>query len=133
MPEKYKEEIEEILRRTDEVAPAPPNRESEKRPVDLAQPTHPAHRSSRSSGGSVRRWPALSPGKILLAGLVLFLLAAVFRLGILVWVGLAVLVVAYLLFFVKPRSISYEKRWRGRAVEEGTAEWWWRFKRWFRG
>lgn len=130
MPEKYKEEIEEILRRTDEVAPAPNAREAEKRPVELAQHPHSAHRPSQ---GSVRRWPALSPGKILLAGLVLFLLAAVFRLGILVWVGLAVLVVAYLLFFVKPRSISYEKRWRGRAVEEGTAEWWWRFKRWFRG
>ena len=129
MPERYKEEIEEILRRTDEVTPAPPNREAEKRPVDLAQPTHPA---SRSSGGSVRRWPVLSPGKILLAGLVLFLLAAVFRLGILVWAGLGVLAAAYLLFFVKPPSTSYEKRWRGRAVGENSAEWWWRFKRWFR-
>jgi len=131
MPERYKEEIEEILRRTDEMTPAPPNREAEKRPVDLAQPTYPAHRSSRSSGGSVRRWPALSPGKILLAGLVLLLLGAVWQVTLL-WIGLGLLVAGYLLFFVKPRSISYEKRWRGRAVEEPTSEWWWRFRRWFR-
>ena len=131
MPEKYKEEIEEILRRTEEVAPPPPAREAEKRPVDLAQAPHPAHRSHRPSGGSVWRWPALSPGKILLAGLVLFLVAAVLRQGILVWVGLGLLVFAYLLFFVTPRSISYEKRWRGRAVEERTSPWQ-RFARWFK-
>lgn len=129
MPEKYKEEIEEILRRTGEDAPAPHAREAEKRPVDLAQPLHPAHRPSR---GSVWRWPALSPGKILLAGLVLLLVGAFWK-GVLVWVGLVLLVLAYLLFFVTPRSISYEKRWRGRAVEERDSEWWWRFKRWFRG
>ncbi len=132
MPEKYKEEIEEILRRTDEVAPAPPTREADKRPVDLAQPAYPDRQSHRPSRGSVWRWPALSPGKILLAGLVLVLLAAVFRLGILVWVGLGVLVAAYLLFFVNPRPTSYEKRWRGRPVEERTSVWR-RFKSWFQG
>ena len=132
MPERYKEEIEEILRRTGEVAPAPTAREAEKRPVDLAQPPHPAHLSHRPSRRLVWRWPALSPGKILLAGLILFLLAAVFRLGVLVWVGLGVLVVAYLLFFIKPRPSSYEKRWRGRAVEERTSAWR-RFKGWLGG
>jgi hypothetical protein len=132
MPEKYKEEIEEILRRTDEVAPASPTREAEKTPVDLAQPADPARRSPRPSRGSVWRWPALSPGKILLAGLVLFLVAAVLQQGILVWVGLGVLVAAYLLFFVKPQPTSYEKRWRGRAVEERTSVWR-RVKSWFQG
>ncbi len=128
MPEKYKEEIEEILRRTDEVPPAPHAREAEKRPVDLAQPPHPAHRPSR---GSVWRWPALSPGKILLAGLVLLLVGAFWK-GLLIWVGLVVLVLAYLLFFVKPQSTSDEKRWRGRAVEERTSVWRW-LKSWFQG
>jgi hypothetical protein len=128
MPEKYKEEIEEILRRTDEMAPAPTAREAEKRPVELAQHPHPTHRPSR---GSVRRWPALSPGKILLAGLVLLLVGAFWK-GVLIWVGLVLLVLAYLLFFVTPRSISYEKRWRGRAVEDQTSVWR-RLKGWFQG
>jgi Flp pilus assembly protein TadB len=130
MPEKYKEEIEEILRRTGEMAPAPTAREAERRPVELAQHPHPPD-SASGSRGSVRRWPSLSPGKILLAGLVLLLVGAFWK-GFLIWVGLVLLVLAYLLFFVTPRSISYEKRWRGRAVEERTSVWW-RLKSWFQG
>ena len=131
MPEKYKEEIEEILRRTGEEAPAPPAREAEKRPVDLAQPAYTDRRSHRPSRGSARRWPALSPGKILLAGLVLLLVGAFWK-GFLVWVGLVLLVLAYLLFFVKPQPSPYDKRWRGRAVEDRSSVWQ-RLKSWFQG
>jgi hypothetical protein len=41
----------------------------------------------------------------------------------LIWVGLALLAVSYLLFFVTPRSISYEKKWRGRSVDEVQSPW----------
>jgi len=39
----------------------------------------------------------------------------------LIWVGLAILVGAYLLFFVRPGSTSLEKRWRGRSMEEQSS------------
>ena len=41
----------------------------------------------------------------------------------LIWVGLVLLAVSYLLFFVTPRSISYEKKWRGRSVDEVQSQW----------
>ncbi len=64
----------------------------------------------------------MSPGKLLLAGLVIFIIGALtWEPGI--WIGLAVLVVAYLLFFVKPRSISIEKRWRGQVIEDYQSPW----------
>jgi hypothetical protein len=49
----------------------------------------------------------------------------------LIWVGLGFLVGAYLLFFVKPRSIPMEKRWRGQTIETKDTSWD-RFRRWFR-
>ena len=103
MPEKYQDEIEEILKRAGEVA--------------------------RSSPGPAtsRRWPSISPGKLMLAGLIVFLVGIKF--WPLIWVGLGMLVVAYLLFFVSPRSISHEKRWRGRVVEERRTAWQ-KLKRW---
>jgi hypothetical protein len=74
----------------------------------------------------------------MLAGLVVFLVAALLRLslgwvgiGTLVWVGLGMLAVAYLMFFIRPTSSGLEKRWRGQRLEErGSA--WKRFIRWLR-
>jgi hypothetical protein len=64
----------------------------------------------------------------MLAGLVLFVVGALwFR--PLVWVGLGMVALGYLLFFVSPHSISYEKRWRGQVVEEYDSPWQ-RLKRW---
>ena len=117
MPEKYQDEIEEILRRSGESAPVKPVGERE-RPLEDMPESYDSLRDLKQSGkGSTRLWPSLSPGKIMLGGLIIFVLGALW-LGPLIWVGLTVLVVAYLLFFVKPGSSSMEKRWRGRSVEE---------------
>ena len=64
----------------------------------------------------------MSPGKIMLGGLVLFLIGAITPFSPLLWVGLAVLVGAYLFFFMKPGSTPLEKRWRGRSVEDELDE-----------
>jgi hypothetical protein len=69
---------------------------------------------------------------MLLAGLILFVVAALLGLGPLIWVGLGLLIVSYLLFFITPRSISYEKRWRGRSVDDGRLTAWDRFRRWLK-
>ena len=127
MPEKYKDEIEEILRQVGEVVPSDSPEEQEKAPED--RPTRLRRGSPSRSPGPPRplRWPSVSPGKLMLAGLIAFLVGLIF--WPLIWVGLGMFVVAYLLYFVSPRSISYEKRWRGRPIEESRSTWQ-RFRRW---
>ena len=130
MPDKYKDEIEEILRKAGEVAPSDPPRELARIDDEGSSPVQASRRVPAAGQGFRRRWPRFSPGKLLLAGLILFVVGA---LGVrpLIWVGLGMLVVAYLLFFVTPRSISHEKRWRGRSVEEYQSGWE-RIKRWLK-
>ena len=68
-----------------------------------------------------------------MAGLVLLLIGWVFKVLPLMWVGLIALAAAYLMYFLKPRSMQQEKRWRGRSVEDnGESPWDW-FKRRFKG
>ncbi len=132
MPDKYQDEIEEILRRAGEVAPSDPpegRARSREERSNLARRTRrPA--APRDTTGRV--WPRLSPGKLLLGGLILFGVSAVLRWTLGIWVGLGILVVAYLLFFVAPRSFNTDKRWRGRSVDvyERPLD---RIKRWFKG
>tara|TARA_B100000315_G_C14477431_1_gene541289 strand:+ start:513 stop:908 length:396 start_codon:yes stop_codon:yes gene_type:complete len=128
MPEKYRDEIEEILKRAGEAAPRSSPREPEEHPEDRPREVR---RAPAPRPGLNRRWPSVTPGKMLLAGLILFVVAALLGLGPLIWVGLGMLVVAYLLFFITPRSISVEKRWRGRPVDEvSSSSAWDRFRRW---
>ena len=131
MPDKYQDEIEEILRRAGEVAPSDTPKEVD-RPLEdrstLLKDSRPARSPNRENVG---RWPSLTPGKIMLAGVIVFLVGIVSSFSILIWVGLGMLVVAYLLYFVTPRSFSQEKRWRGRVVEERRTAWQ-RVKRWLR-
>ena len=131
MPEKYQDEIEEILKRVGEAAASDTAKDVE-RPLEDRPPTmlkeSPPDGSSKQ--GNLGRLPSITPGKIMLAGVIVFLIGIIFF-TLLLWVGLAMLVVAYLMYFVAPRSISYEKRWRGRVVEERRTGWQ-RLKRWLR-
>ncbi len=118
MPEKYQEEIEEILRRSGEPVPVKNPREGQQLTEDRPPTFESVRDVKQSHGRQARRWPSLSPGKIMLAGLVIFLIGAITPFSPLLWVGLAILVGAYLFFFMKPGSTPLEKRWRGRSVEE---------------
>ena len=132
MPEKYQDEIEEILRRSGESAPVKSPMERQQPPDDLPE-TYSSVRELKQSGGRPARWwPSISPGKVMLGGLVIFLSAALLGISLLIWLGLAVLVGAYLLFFVKPGSTSLEKRWRGRSVEEEEGSNVDKLKKWLR-
>ena len=129
MRDKYKEEIEEILRKAGEVAPKDSAKESERHPEDRPRETKTVKRAPvQEQRVGPRRW-TITPGKLMLAGLVLFLVGL--KIQPLLWVGLIALVGAYLLYFLKPRSISQEKRWRGRSVDETTPSPWDWLKRWF--
>lgn len=134
MSEKYQKEIEEILKKAGEVAPEETVKEAEKplddRPRAARQSTAP--NKAPVSFTPSKRWPSITPGKILMAGLVVFIITALLQIWLLIWLGLALLVVGYLLFFVTPRNISIEKRWRGESIEDPPDSPWDRFKRWIK-
>jgi hypothetical protein len=133
MPEKhqkYQEEIEEILRGLEEKAPVHPPAERGKPLDDLPRTPRQNYRYFQPSYSKGWNWNLVSPGKLALLGLLILLLGAVWTRP-LIWVGLGILAGAYLLFFVKPRSTSYDKRWRGQVLESGPSPWE-RFKRWLK-
>ena len=133
MPEKYKDEIEEILKRAGEAAPSKTPNESERHSED-----RPRGRESRESvvsrqapASRAKRRPSITPGKLMLLGVILLIVG--FKFWPLIWVGLAFLAGGYMMYFVAPRTISYEKRWRGRSVEEDAPRSQWdRLKRWIK-
>lgn len=121
MPDRYQDEIEEILRQSGESAPVKSLSERQRPPEDSPQTYDSLRDLKQADSRPARWWPSVSPGKVMLGGLVIFLIGALW-VGLLIWIGLAVLVAAYLLFFVRPGSASLEKRWRGRSVENDGEE-----------
>lgn len=115
MPDKYKRQVEDILRRV----------ESE----------HPPLTSSNRLGGPggkdnsrfhdlIQRWkPNFPVGKFMAGSLALLLIAVILSAtgsniaNLFAIMGVAIFVVSYLLLFLMPRK-PYEKRWRGRLIEE---------------
>ena len=130
MPEKYKDEIEEILKRAGEADPSKTSRESEPHPEDRPQGRSSLVSRQAPAPGSKpsQRRPSITPGKLMLVGVILLLVG--FKFWPLIWVGLAILAGGYMMYFVAPRTINYEKRWRGRSVEDDPTSQWDRFKRW---
>ena len=126
MPERYQEEIEEILKGIEEKSPTQAraggaDRGSAEvyRSVRYKEPQETRAATARRPG-----WrPFLSSGKLALAGLLMFVLWLLFQWTALIWIGLGLLVVSYLLFFVRPRSPYGEKMWRGRSMEERRSPW----------
>lgn len=130
MSNKYEKEIEEILKKVEGPPGDSPKGSAQKvkrGSIVTRDPTRPS-----ASGKLVSPRNVLSPAKCAVAGLVLLLLGLLpFFPGFLVWIGLGLLALSYLLFFVKPRSTSYEKRWRGRPIESPSSAWE-RFLRWLK-
>jgi len=137
MPDRYQDEIEEILKGIEEDEPARPARRTQPIIDDMpreARQEPPVYRDQpRSGGGSTSRWKHVTPGRVALAGFAVLVLGLALNsvgFGWLVWLGLLGLAGAYLLFFVRPRPVNRDKRWRGRSVESQGPSPWQRFKRW---
>ena len=128
MSEKYKQEIEEILQRAEEVMPGGPSKTPQKR----------SEGTGRGIGlvGRLARRPRLkmSASKVMLASFAVLLLAFILSVADvgsvvpLVAAGLVLFVIGYALFFIRSGG-SYEKRWRGKVVEDQPSAWG-RVKRW---
>jgi Flp pilus assembly protein TadB len=134
MQDKYQKEIEEILKNAGEVAPDESGREFEKSLEDRPKAVRQADEASKPQPYQTPRgrWPSITPGKVLLTGLVVFIITALLQIWVLIWVGLALLVLGYLLFFITPRNISIEKRWRGESIEDKPVSVWDSIKRWMK-
>ncbi len=134
MQDKYQQEIEEILKNAGEVAPDESGRELEKPLEDRPRAVRQVDQASKPQPYQTPRgrWPSITPGKILMTGLVVFIITALLQIWVLIWVGLALLVLGYLLFFITPRNISIEKRWRGESIEDKPPSVWDSFKRWIK-
>ena len=117
MSSKFEREIEEILKQAEEVLPQD---RSPRQEPKAAESVHPGPIHKLTGGRGLK----ISAGKLMLASFALLLVAMI--LGVtgvgyvlqLVIAGLVLFVIAYALFFVRPRSPRYEKKWRGRSIEE---------------
>ena len=131
MPEKYQEEIEEILKGLGQQVPDKPAGDSEPPVDDAPRRMNPVESAVQPGLTSTQRWPKITYKKIGLLGFVALVLGA-FWLWPLIWVGLVLLAAAYLMFFVSPRSIHYEKFWRERSIEDKPTSPWARLARWLK-
>ena len=137
MPEKYQDEIEEILKGIEEQEPPRPARRPQPIIEDMpraANEVTPSYRDQpRGRGDANSRWKHVTPGRVALAGFIFLVLGLALNsvgFGWLVWLGLVSLAGAYLLFFVRPRPVNRGKGWRGRSIESQGPSPWQRFKRW---
>lgn len=139
MPDKYQDEIEEILKGIEETAPLPQSR-GRRQPIPDDQPSlrlDPEEEPARPAPAA-GRWRTFSPGRVALAGVALLLCGLLLpALGLpfswLMWVGLLALAAAYLLFFLRPRGVNRGQYWRGRPVEAAGPSLWQRARKWFKG
>ena len=120
MSEKYQREIEDILGHIED----PAQRKAGPRRTGLFRMFLNAF--GRFLGG--KGWN-LSPGRIMLGSLSILLVALLFSASMpgvlgaaLAWGAVILFILGYALFFINPSS-SYEKRWRGQAIETPPTLW----------
>lgn len=133
MPDQYQKEIEDILKKAEAEAPLPSDQSRRSLRGMVWQYT----RQSLNS----KAW-GVSPGKIMLAALAIFLAGMVLRymipaLSVLMWVSLILFIVGYGMVFLRPsKSPVDRKMWRGRYIDdepgEGGGSWWQGLKRRFK-
>ena len=131
MPDKYQEEIEEILKGLGQQAPDKPVGELERPVDDSPRGMNPDESAVQPDQHSTRRWPKITPSKVALLGFASLVIGA-FWLWPLIWVGLVLLAAAYLIFFVRPSSMRHEKFWRDRPIEDKPTSPWAKLARWLK-
>ena len=134
MSNRYEKEIEEILKNAGESTPTGTREETEQPADDLPIPKRqPRQRRGPTAYGRGAGLPAITPGMVLLAGLMVLLVAVLVKVAPLVWVGLAMVAIGYVAHFMRPRSAPVQKYWRQRPLETPPQSAWDRLKRWMRG
>ena len=125
MSNKYQREIEEILQKAGDLGPTRGGRRTPRQSLPRLVWLYVKH----SLGGKL--W-SLSPGRVMLIGLVLLLSTLVVRPfvhwgGYLAWAGLLISIVGYGMVLARPPK--QEKRWRGQPMEDPGESFWDRLRR----
>ena len=117
--QRYEKEIEEILKQAGEQPQADPPRA----PAPSGPPKEPRRRRTPSRGFSLRR-VGLGYKAVLLAGIVLLLLTLFWGQLFVFFIGLALLIAGYVMYYRAPRGGSVggggpaaPKMWRGRPID----------------
>ena len=125
MTNRYQKEIEEILKKAGESAPAP--EQQPESPGEPAPEPRRRRRSMRQPQGNTLRRTSLSYKHLLLAG-VAVLVVSIFFGGLPVFlIGAALLVGGYVMYYRAPRADKASgngggrppKMWRGRMIDPG--------------
>ncbi len=116
MTDKYQKEIEDILKKAEAEEPLPRTNSNRSLRSLVSQYVR------QSMNNKV--W-GISPGKIMLATLAVFLASLLLRpimpgiFGLILWGCLIVFILAYGLFFVKPsKPPNQRKMWRGQYIDD---------------
>jgi hypothetical protein len=134
MPDKFIREIEEILEKAEKDRPRASSKQAKRPKTQDAQSNQPS-RISR-----FRPSFHISAGKVfvsVISLLLVFILVSPFVLvsgtvTLLMGICVVFLILTYLLFFMPSSTFGYEKRWRGKPLEEKQSirE---KLRRWLRG
>ena len=125
MPNRYEDEIENILQQAGVKAPRKGGKVRNRRFLSLVWLYF-----LQAFGG--RTW-SITPSRIMLAAAALLLSALVMTAAIpglagpLAWAGLILFIIGYAMFFIRPRRV--EKRWRGEPIDDKDKRWIDRFRR----
>lgn len=121
MAQRYQREIEEILEKANE---SQPNEGGTKRATSRSKEPQPKKPRRASPAFSSFHF---SPSRLLVAGVALLFIALILNAtgtgfaAVAAWVGIGLLVAAYISFFTRPRR-GTERRWRGEIIEDQPEE-----------
>ena len=130
VPDRYQDEIEEILNGFSE------NQES--LPTDTLSSSNDSSDSNdylvNNASDDIRAktpTPRITKTKIVLLAMAALLIGG-FWFWPLIWIGLVLFGIAYLMFFLKPRQTHHLKYWRDNPLEEVPGSRWEKLTEWFR-
>ena len=130
VPDRYQDEIEEILKGFSD------NQES--LPTDTLSSSNDSSDSNdylvNNASDDIRAktpTPRITKTKIVLLAMATLLIGG-FWFWPLIWIGLVLFGIAYLMFFLKPRQTHHLKYWRDKPLEEVPSSRWEKLTEWFR-
>ena len=130
VPDRYQDEIEEILKGFSD------NQES--LPTDTLSSNNDSSDSNdylvNNASDDIRAktpTPRITKTKIVLLAMAALLIGG-FWFWPLIWIGLVLFGIAYLMFFLKPRQTHHLKYWRDKPLEEVPISRWGKLTEWFR-
>ena len=130
VPDRYQDEIEEILKGFSD------NQES--LPTDTLSSSNDSSDSNdylvNNASDDIHAktpTPRITKTKIVLLAMAALLIGG-FWFWPLIWIGLILFGIAYLMFFLKPRQTHHLKYWRDKPLEEVPISRWGKLTEWFR-